>query len=136
MPRGGKRRGAGRPRGALDGPNAAQVRRAQQQGTTPVDTLLYKQNWWMRVVAQEIQKAFSGGIEPNHKVIAHALDKACEASREAAPYVNRRLSSVRVESEPFDLTRLTDSELDQFIALRQKCTVVTIDAVGSEEARD
>src|SRR5262245_29888782 len=86
----GERRG-GRQRGT---PNKATARRQAEvaaTGVTPLDALLKKMRYHIKLFEAEIAK----GEEADGKTLALAMDKAAEAARDAAPYVHPRLAAVQ-----------------------------------------
>jgi hypothetical protein len=101
------------------------------QKNDPVKGLLYKFKWWMQRVAAfqgelgRLQQQPGAVDTPDGKrqakdlyaQIERALDKACEAAKEAAPYCRPRFSAVAVTgglTHDFDLSNLSDIELKAF----------------------
>lgn len=74
MARGGKREGAGRPKGSKTRKNAEIAQRAAEQGITPLEYML-------EVMRDE----------------ANETSARLDAAKSAAPYIHPRLSAVQVE---------------------------------------
>lgn len=101
---GGKRPGAGRPKGSKNkNPNKRRdvAQRALESGVTPLDYML-------SVMRQEIPE------NADRAVKVAMVEQRLEAAKAAAPYVHPRLSSVE-HSGGLDvgIRELTDEELDR-----------------------
>ena len=124
MPSGGRRAGAGRPIGVKNTPTREMQSKVRASGQTFLETMLYKRDYWMRVVATEMKKEPIAAIDPktgkqvltggpDHALVQRALDKAEEAAVHGAPYVHQRLAAVAHTTVPYDLSKLTDEQLEQ-----------------------
>ena len=80
---GGKRPGAGRPKGTRNKRTLENMALAQQTGITPLELML-----------KNMRKPLPRGSTPEQK-LAHAAFIQ-QAARDAAPYVHARLSAVQV----------------------------------------
>jgi len=76
MARGGKREGAGRPAGAINGKTAERVSEIEASGLTPLDFML-------QMLRNE----------------SESMENRCWAAEKAAPYVHAKLSSVDVKAD-------------------------------------
>lgn len=93
MPRGGKRQGAGRPKGAKSRMTEQAILKAGE-GMTPLEFML--------AVLRDEEKAF---------------DVRMDAAKAAAPYVHARLASVeQTVTHKSDAAEYTESELADIIA--------------------
>lgn len=90
MARGGQRDGAGRKRGIPNRFAKANIEKAEKTGILPVDYML--------------------AVMRNSKA---GNDRRDAMARAAAPYLHPRLATVEHKAEGFDLSKLTDEELEQ-----------------------
>lgn len=117
-----QRQNGGRPLGATSKASVERLRAMQASGPEFMDAWLHKLRWHLREYSQEIAK----GAAADKAVIVAALDKACEAARDGAPYVYNRLASVSVNAHhTFDLSRCTDEELDDIERILSKAASVS-----------
>lgn len=94
MPRGGKREGAGRPAGALTQKTRDIAEQAIGDGVTPLEVMLSAMRFHYAVAESEMAKP--EGISA--KLIDDALEAACTAARDAAPYIHPKLSAVTMDA--------------------------------------
>ena len=90
MARGGQRNGAGRKRGVPNRLAKANIEKAEKTGAMPLDYML--------------------AIMRNSKADNERRDAMARA---AAPYLHPRLATVEYKAESFDVSKLTDEELEQ-----------------------
>lgn len=110
MPRGGARPGSGRPKKPNIAYRAAQAQ-AVGDGPSYVELIRLKLAYWRNRAVAELKLPPD---KQNHNIIKEALDKAAEAVALGAPYALRRLASLTVTQTPYDLSKLTDEQLEQF----------------------
>lgn len=102
MARGGKRIGAGRPRGAATRKTKEIADRASAEGLTPLEVML---------------KAMRAHVEKDD------LDAAASIAKDAAPYMHAKLASVQHTGrnggpiQTVDLTNVTDDQLNALEAI-------------------
>src|SRR3954452_4416587 len=102
MPKGGRREGAGRPRGSRARRTRESVAKAEALGPTPLEVLLES----MHAARAEGERG-----------------EAVECAKAAAPYVHPKLAPTSPPAavhEEIDYTVLSDSELDQLEKLYSK----------------
>ena len=102
MPKGGKREGAGRPRGSRGRRTEDSITKAEALGPTPLEVLLES----MHAARAEGERA-----------------EAVECAKAAAPYVHPKLAPTSPPTpvhEPLDYNVLSDTELDQLEKLYSK----------------
>lgn len=123
MAKGGRRQGAGRPKGAQTERKRAVAIKAAAEGVTPITVML-----------GVMRAAFSEAIDPEGGIIdMKAATLAANMAKDAAPYVHPRLSSVdaRVRQTYEDMT---DTEIEQRIAELEGRKGRAADAPGGAEA--
>jgi hypothetical protein len=101
MPRGGKRRGAGRKRGRLNNRTIAHkelASAAAQEGITPLELMLKRMRYYHSLAEREMRK----GEEADRHIIDAALKAANESAKDAAPFLHPRLSAVEHTGSPID----------------------------------
>ena len=106
MQHGGKRVGAGRPKGSH---NKASSRREQfvaLSGRTPIEVMIAVMRYNFEMAARERSKS-----KPNQKEITAAYARALDAAHKAAQFVHPRLSAVE-HSPRFDWSLLTIEEVN------------------------
>jgi hypothetical protein len=104
---GGPRPGAGRKKGATNKKTKEAIAKAEAGGAMPLDIML-KQMRKYDALADKLSKTL--GATGEQVQAAEAL--AAERARDASPYLHARLQSVTQKNEPFDITKLTDEELN------------------------
>ena len=128
--------GAGRPVGVLNRTTVAQQAEAAKTGPLPGAGLLYTFRRWLKRVAalEKLQTSTDAAVSPE---LEHALDKMLAAAKDAAPYFHHRLSALSIDanvSHTFDLSGLSDNELEQFERLRRKIDSQPAGHPGGEDA--
>ncbi len=119
MPRGGPRKGAGRPKGALTVRTAAVAARAVETGQTPLEVMLDNMRHFQKL-AMDAEATLAGltyeefvgknganlSASEQFKALLAEVKKtsglrqaAHECARDAAPFIHPRLSSAEVKSE-------------------------------------
>jgi hypothetical protein len=101
MPRGGKRRGAGRKRGRLNNRTIAHKELASAaagEGITPLELMLKRMRYYHSPAEREMRK----GEEADRQIVDAALKAANESAKDAAPFLHPRLSAVEHSGTPID----------------------------------
>ena len=113
MAKGGKRPGAGRPKGAISKSTAAIIEAAKAGGETPLDYAL-------RIMRDDNAPS----------------DRRDEMCKVAMPFVHSRLSPVETPSGgPRDLSKLTNAELDSLERISRKIAGAYGDPSGKTTAQ-
>lgn len=103
--RGGKRPGAGRPKGAATRRTRAIVEAAAEAGLQPLEMML-----------QAARQFWAEALDRQGRIVDRKLAlAAAQLARDAAPYVHPRLTSVEANVK-HDLSRLSDADLDAKLA--------------------
>jgi hypothetical protein len=150
MPKGGKREGAGRPKGARTSPATRLTRikasAIMNSGLSPLDVMMANLRFWHRekeLLEEGILSAAPEGtaisqleerpILKRYFEVREALQMAAE---KAAPYVHPRMSPVHDDpgGRMQDLSRLTDAELDALERLSRKIAGSYGDPGGEDKA--
>jgi hypothetical protein len=101
MPRGGKRRGAGRKRGRLNNRTIAHKELASAaagEGITPLELMVKRMRYYHSLAEREMRK----GEEADEHIIDAALKAANESAKDAAPFLHPRLSAIEHTGTPID----------------------------------
>jgi hypothetical protein len=101
MPRGGKRRGAGRKPGHLNKRTVARQQlaaSAAEEGISPLEVMLNRMRHYHSVAERELAK----GENADPGIIDRALKAANESAKDAAPFVHARLSAIEHSGSPLD----------------------------------
>ena len=120
MPRGGKRKGAGKPAGQPNKPKREAVSRARATGKMPSEIMLENARI-LQGMAARYQPLATNPLADEAKFV-DLLMQSTEAASKAAPYFEYRLASVKMTVEPLDLSKLTDKQIEQLIAIRETAT--------------
>jgi hypothetical protein len=99
--RGGKRPGAGRPKGAATKRTREIADKAAAEGITPLDVMLSNMRFWNEEAAK-VLRTLLDPLEPIEDVdvlerfrsLADMREKAEECAKDAAPFVHPRLQAV------------------------------------------
>jgi hypothetical protein len=102
MMHGGKRPGAGRPKGSRNRANARLEQFVAHSGPTPRDVLIQIMRHHLQAAEQELAQK-----KPDNRRVDAALDRAVDAAHKAGPYVHSRMSAVDAK---FDISKLTTKE--------------------------
>jgi len=70
------------------------------------------------------------GPDPNPTLFREYLKDAADYASKLAPYQSHRLSSITIQRNPVDLSKLTNAELEQFIGLVTKSAIAERTASG------
>lgn len=98
MPRGGKRPGAGRPKGAISKSTRAIKEAAEAGGVTPLEVMLTNMRFFHAEAETMLVKA--AGLKPGDEAVAavkaifSTRHAAQECAKDAAPYLHPRLTAV------------------------------------------
>lgn len=109
MPRGGARKGAGRPKGALTVRTRKIADEAAQRGMMPLEVMLDNMRFHYTEATEFMQRLIdraseAGPIEPKElkgllSYLEGVRSKAQDCARDAAPYLHPRLANVQVQAE-------------------------------------
>jgi hypothetical protein len=125
------KRGRGRPPGEADKPARAQ--RGEWANSTyglPTKRFLFASNWWLAQFAEQQQKPAEA---QDRKIMIEALGEAMKYAQMAVPYLERRLASITHQVVPYDLTKLTDAELDELERITRRALVDNGSTDGDSE---
>lgn len=102
--KGGKRPGAGRPKGASTRRKRAVALQAAAEGVAPIDVML-----------TTMRALYSEAIDEEGKLVdVKKATQAATLAKDAAPYIHPRLTSVEARGH-FNFRNLDDAELDDRI---------------------
>lgn len=101
MAKGGQSDGAGRKRGIPYRLARANIDKSEKTGAMPLDNML--------------------AVMRNSKADSERRDAMAKS---AVPYLHPRLATVEYRSEAFDLTKLTEDELEQRSKMKQRLEVL------------
>jgi hypothetical protein len=117
MPAGGKRPNAGRKKGSPNKASAERAARVESTGLTPLDVMIES----MRYLYGLAGKHQLTGETPNEAKFLEYIKAAREAAKDAAPYIHSKMSSMDATmGGPRDLSKLTDTELDDLERISRK----------------
>lgn len=103
----------GRPKGAVGKKTRENIAKAEQGGIMPLEVMLQAMRAAHRL-AEAAAKSNNLTIAQDFLQVAH------DRARDAAPYLHARLKNIEHTHVPFDLSKLTDEELDQFTAIKRR----------------
>lgn len=112
---GGKRPGAGRPKGAKNKKTTEVIAKATSQGVMPLDVMLHNMRK-AHGAAEEIEKKIAAGdaeavARKDELLLLRGEAETC--AKDAAPYLHPRLSSIEHKTKPYDLSQLTEKQIDE-----------------------
>lgn len=110
---GGKRTGAGRPKGAPNKASAERAANVTASGLTPLDIMIETMRHYRGMAAKYQESDEAKSLE--------YLRMAAVVGKDAAPYVHQRLASTDGAGAGMrDLSTLTDTELDALERISRK----------------
>lgn len=105
MARGGRRSGAGRPKGAANQKTSEIASKAASEGVTPLEVMLDNMRWAHEKAAVQLKDVLSKGCDDRESAVSAFIEVAGlrkiaqDAAKDAAPYMHPRLASTEVKGE-------------------------------------